>query len=165
MVPIFLLIEKLTKISKLKTSKKAFTLVEIMISVAIIGILTVIAIASVGLISQRGRDTRRIDDMKAWQNAQEIYFTQDEEYYLAAVNGDCTDFDTNIMSGGVVDPKRDSAVFVYSCLASGDQEHYCASARFEGDKNVNCGGCSCDATTCTVSALVDDPYFCVSNLQ
>jgi len=57
-------------------SKKGFTLIEILVVVAIIGLLASIILVGLGSFRARGRDARRIADLREVQNALELYFTK-----------------------------------------------------------------------------------------
>jgi prepilin-type N-terminal cleavage/methylation domain-containing protein len=54
-------------------NKTGFTLVELMISMSIIAILSVILVVSFSNVQKNGRDQRRIADLKAIQSAAEQY--------------------------------------------------------------------------------------------
>ena len=59
-----------------------FTLVELLVTVSIIGILSSITYFSVGNIRQMARDSKRLADMKQLQTALEFYFNQTNGYPL-----------------------------------------------------------------------------------
>lgn len=61
---------------------RGFTLVELLITISIIGILSSITYFSVGNIRQMARDSKRLADMKQLQTALEIYFNQTNGYPL-----------------------------------------------------------------------------------
>lgn len=67
-------------------SKKAFTLVELLVVVAIIGLLAGIAVISVNSLRIKGRDTRRIGDLKQLYKLMAIYADDTE----GATLGTCT---------------------------------------------------------------------------
>lgn len=67
------------------SERKGFTLIEILIVVAIIGILASIAIVGLGPIQKRGRDARRISDLRSIQNGLELYFSKCGYYPGGAV--------------------------------------------------------------------------------
>lgn len=57
-------------------TKKGFTLIEMLIVIAIIGILSSIVLVGLGPVQRRGRDARRISDLRQVQNALELYFNK-----------------------------------------------------------------------------------------
>lgn len=59
---------------KLKTSRKAFTLIEILVVVAIIGVLAAIIIINLDKAQARSRDSRRVADLDALQVALRLYY-------------------------------------------------------------------------------------------
>ena len=67
-------------------TKKAFTLVELLIVIAIIGILTAILTFSFMEAQKRTRDTKRKSDLKTIQVAFEAYKTQKGKYPLQCSN-------------------------------------------------------------------------------
>ncbi len=58
------------------TSGKGFTLIEMLIVIAIIGILASMVLVGLGPVQRRGRDARRISDLKQVQNALELYYNK-----------------------------------------------------------------------------------------
>lgn len=63
--------------------QKGFTLIEMLIVVAIIGILSALILVGLSQFRSRGRDARRIADLKQVQNALEIYYTRNSFYPTA----------------------------------------------------------------------------------
>ena len=57
-----------------KTYKRGFTLIELLVVIAIIGILASIVLASLDSARKKGRDARRISDVKEIQLALELYY-------------------------------------------------------------------------------------------
>lgn len=57
-------------------SKKGFTLIEILIVVAIIAILASSVLVGFGPAQRQGRDARRISDLRQVQNALELYYSK-----------------------------------------------------------------------------------------
>jgi general secretion pathway protein G len=57
-------------------NRKGFTLIEILIVVAIIAILASIVLVGLGPAQQSGRDARRLADLHEIQNALEIYYNK-----------------------------------------------------------------------------------------
>jgi prepilin-type N-terminal cleavage/methylation domain-containing protein len=60
--------------------KKGFTMIELMVVVAIIGILATLILASLGGAKAKTRDARRLSDIKEFQGALENYFAEHGHY-------------------------------------------------------------------------------------
>jgi prepilin-type N-terminal cleavage/methylation domain-containing protein len=65
---------------KQKSSRKGFTLIEMLIVIAIIGILSSIVLVGLGPVQRRGRDARRQSDLRGAQNALELYYNKCGRY-------------------------------------------------------------------------------------
>jgi type II secretion system protein G len=63
-----------------KKNKNGFTLIEVMVAVAIIGILSSVVISSVTESKKRSRDAKRISDINQMKVALELYFDRCGEY-------------------------------------------------------------------------------------
>ncbi len=74
----------------LKTQQKGFTLIELLVVVAIIGLLASIILASLNTARQKGRDARRVSDMKEIQTALELYYSDLNHYPIQATAGVAT---------------------------------------------------------------------------
>ena len=93
-------------------NKKGFTIIELLIVIAIIGLLATISIVALNGARQKGRDAKRVGDIRQIQTALELYYSNYGEYpttlgdsiasgtkiYLADVptaptpaDGDCSD--------------------------------------------------------------------------
>jgi prepilin-type N-terminal cleavage/methylation domain-containing protein len=57
-----------------------FTLIEMLVVVAIIGLLSSIILVGLGDVRKDARDTRRIADIRQLQNALEIYYSTNNSY-------------------------------------------------------------------------------------
>jgi len=71
-----------------------FTLIELLVVIAIISILSSVVLASLNSARQKGRDARRVSDMKQIQLALELYYDNNSQYptngysaLTAALNG------------------------------------------------------------------------------
>lgn len=63
-----------------KKSSKGFTLIELLVVIAIIGVLASIVLASLNTARRKGRDAKRVSDIKQIQTALELYFDSYGEY-------------------------------------------------------------------------------------
>ena len=127
--------------------KSAFSLIELLVVIAIIGILVSVATVSYTTIQKRSRDSRRMTDMKAVQNAFEQYYGDNNMYPT-----DCLLSPVYLPSGFPIDPKNsDPYVYTSSCTAG-----YCYCARLE------MGGGNATNATCTFGS---GSFYCVKNLQ
>jgi type IV pilus assembly protein PilA len=131
--------------------KKGFTLLEILIVIAIIGILISIGVASYSSAQKKSRDSRRRGDLKAVQSAIEQYYSDSPTASYPAAG--CAIPATYLPLGLPVDPK-DVAPYQYSftCATS----TYCICAQLEsGLGNSSSNACAYGAGS----------FYCVSNLQ
>ena len=62
------------------TNKKGFTLIEMLVVVAVISILSGLTLTGIGGFTSRARDTRRIGDVRNIQNYVETYFSRCGHY-------------------------------------------------------------------------------------
>ncbi len=91
--------------------KKAFTLLELLVVIGIIGILVALGTVSYSTAQKKARDAKRKNDLKAIQNALEQYYSVCGFSYPAPVNGNvpssiiCVDPPTTIMASTPKDPK------------------------------------------------------------
>lgn len=140
--------------------KKGFTLMELLIVIALIGILVTMGVASYSTAQIKSRDARRKADMKVFQNAYEQYYSENNGIYPITANPGTLYFPSGVPS----DPKSVSP-YVYNPTfnASGSPYYYCVCATIEGGTGGNansetCGGMgSCSGAACT--------HYCVRNLQ
>lgn len=66
-------------------NKKGFTLIELLVVIAIIGLLSTLAVVALGSVREKGRDTKRVADLKQMSTALELYYTENSAYPEAAV--------------------------------------------------------------------------------
>lgn len=78
--------------------KKGFTLIEVLIVVAIIGILASIILLGLGAFRGKGRDSRRMTDLRQVQNALELYFVKNGYYPNVSSWSELT---TNLVNAGI----------------------------------------------------------------
>ncbi len=78
-----------------KSYKRGFTLIELLVVIAIIGILSSVVLASLNSARKKGRDARRIADVKQLQLALELYYDAFGEYPLVVST-------TTVVSNGYI---------------------------------------------------------------
>ncbi|MEK7110467.1 MAG: type II secretion system protein [Patescibacteria group bacterium] len=61
-------------------ARSAFTLIEMLIVIAVIGILASVVLVGLGPIQRQARDSRRISALRQVQTALELYFTRNGQY-------------------------------------------------------------------------------------
>ncbi len=86
----------------MKKTSNGFTLVEILVVIAIIGILAAIVLASLGTARKKGSDAKIQEQMNSIRNAAESYFTSHSNYGAAGAGAtDCAtgDMTTDATTG------------------------------------------------------------------
>lgn len=132
--------------------KRGFTLIEILIVVAIIGILATMGALAYQTSMRRSRDARRISEIKAMQGAAEQFYIDNGNEYPTGNTCDLIEDYTSGFEAGFVDPQGDA----YDCVFAGTT--YCMCAALEGDGGNDDG-------TCTVGfGTLADSYQCAHNL-
>ena len=84
------------RIKSIRLGSSGFTLIELLVVIAIIGILASIILASLNTARAKGRDARRISDIKQIQLALELYYDANGSFPVSI-------YDTN-GSGGTPSP-------------------------------------------------------------
>ena len=114
-------------------NNKGFTFIEMLIVVAIIGILASIILVGLSGFRNRGRDTRRIADLREVQNGLELYYTKNGTY---PPQNDWVTLSNNLISGGIginVVPNDPSSGWTYCYCVSG--QNYVLGAYLEDNTN------------------------------
>ena len=108
---------------QLTTKKRAFTLIEILVVVAIIGVLAAIVILNLDKAQARSRDARRQADLDGLMKATRMYFTEKKALPVNPTSGSTCRPGTGtclseLVAGGYIqnlplDPKND-ATYIYT---------------------------------------------------
>lgn len=144
-------------------AKAGFTLLELLVTISIIGILLAVGSVSFTSAQKKGRDARRLGDMGAIQKALEECFSLDTRYpgslsYGNALN--CPTSGTTVMGLVPADPKPGQN---YTYTTGGTPPaSYCLCAYLEnsGSGNANNSG---SGGNCSYGGSKN--YFCVNNQQ
>lgn len=139
------------KPSLLSDSKKGFTLLEVLIVIAIIGILVSIGLASYSTAQSKSRDARRRGDLKAIQNAFEQYYADSA---TASYPTTCSSISATYLPAGIPTDPQGAAYTNPTCSATA----YCFCADMESSAADN------SDASCNYSAGTKTRY-CVSQLQ
>ena len=139
--------------------KRGFTLLELLVVISIIGIMIGLGAVSYTTAQKKGRDSRRLGDMRAMQAVYEQYYSDPAHSYQYPL--DCGDaaIAPYAPSGWPDDPKNSTPyVYTTNCSVSG----YCFCAALES--GVGNSGSAADAT-CSGLNSGTTSFFCVKNQQ
>ena len=64
----------------MKNNKKGFTLIELLVVISIIGLLSTISVVALNGARKKGRDAKRVGDIRQMQTALELYFNDNYVY-------------------------------------------------------------------------------------
>lgn len=145
-----------------------FTLVELLISISIIAILSVVLSVSFSSAQKSGRDQRRIADLKAIQNAAEQYFLLNGGYPISAGIAWTGPGSQMILAKFPTDPKSGVGTTTPYRRTTFNINGYCICGQVENYKNGNSEGDSCnfgDAAINNCRITPSNCYFCVKNQQ
>lgn len=146
---------------KRPTQNFGFSLLELLVVISIIGILVAVGTASYTGAQKKVRDSRRMQDLKAIQNAQEQYYITNGSYvHIRAGVSDNTCFGSipEAMDKVPTDPKNVTP-YTYRCFMPVENNRYCAHVLLEASAG-NCGGCTPQGQFSEGAT-----FFCIKNLQ
>ena len=147
----------------MKRGRQGFTLLELLVTISIIGILIGVGSVSFSTAQKRGRDSRRQADMKAMQTSLEQCYALDTRYPASVTEGSAlTCFGTAVTMNSVPSDPKDTYVYTYTVNAAAIKTSYCLCALMEtvGSGNANTAGA---VGVCALGGTKN--YFCVSNQQ
>jgi len=135
--------------------KKGFTLIELMVVVAIIGILMAAGILAFSNAQQNARDSRRRADIDAMSKAMEQFYQNTNSAYPATAASIATYF-----PAGAIPADPQGAQYNFSATAT----TYCTCSTLErtGRGNATALG---SGGTCTYGTGVNANFFCASQRQ
>ena len=123
---------------------RGFTLIELLVVIAIIGILSSVVLASLNSARQKGRDARRISDLKQLQLALELYYDASSSVYptqttAVAVSETSLGGLTPDYISTLPDDPSSGADYYYISATGGTS--YCLAANLEGTPPANADSC------------------------
>ncbi len=130
-----------------------FTLIELLVVISIIGILMAIGAVSYSGTQKKARDTRRRAEMKAVQNAMEMYAANNNGVYIG-----CTDVGGVITVNGTV--VREPVSGDYTCVFTAASNTYCACALLDETTKGNSTNSACAGIGGATGT-----HYCVQQLQ
>lgn len=135
---------------------KAFTLLELLVVIGIIGVMMALATVAYSTTQRSGRDSRRKQDLIAIQNALEQYYSANG---FAYPDGSCNAAEVKayLKSAWPMDPGTNADYLGVGLCSSTSTPNYCICAAMEGGATGNSG------QSCNWSG--GKTYYCVSNLQ
>lgn len=148
-------------------SEKGFTLIELLVVIAIVGLLSGIVVTSMNNSRVKSRDSRRKQDIKAFQTAIEMYNTLNGRYpgNATAILIDSTIIPTTIMTRVPQDPQyiagtgagqsgaASGAARGYWYVSDATGSSYCVGALLETATSGAVLGCSGTHSTSIVDKL------------
>lgn len=149
---------------------RGFTLIELLVVIAIIGILSSVVLASLNSARVKGRDARRISDIKQMQLALELYYDVNQSYIVGTGSASTTLtalVSNNFISSVPQDPTN-TGIYIYSYSSSDSATpavqctvapcaSYILKAVIEGAGATPTG--DVDGTAATLTC--DDPGYCM----
>jgi prepilin-type N-terminal cleavage/methylation domain-containing protein len=161
-----------------KKEHKGFTLIEILIVVAIIAILASVVLIGLGPAQQSGRDARRLSDLRETQNALELYYNAKGTYpNVTAAQGYMNSDAWGALSAalqaadiGITQPLPDdptnNSTYYYGYEASPDLSSYVIGATLENKQNSVFTGYNAPSLNMTLGGgdcqTAKDGVYCLS---
>jgi len=142
--------------------KKGFTLLELLVSISIIGIILGIVSVSFSTAEKNTRDSRRKADIIAIQKSVEQCYVLENEYPETVVSGSSITCATKTTMTNVPEDPKNSGSYVYAYTVSADGLEYCMCGLLE---KVGSGNADSFGASGLCSYLAGSDNFCVSNQQ
>lgn len=150
-----------------KNKNRGFTLIELLIVIAVIGILASLILVGLSSFRARGRDARRIADLKQVQNALELYYAKEGRYPSVSSGSSSSRWQelTSILTGAGIgitqipqDPMGEAHSYDYGVDSSSNPQSYVLSASLEDPNNSSLKN---DIDGFVYGIDCNDPIYCV----
>lgn len=108
---------------------RGFTLIELLVVIAIIGILSSVVLASLNSARVKGRDARRISDVKQLQLALELYQDINQSYVVGSgyASSTLTELVTNNFISSIPSDPTNIGIYQYEYHSANGDGTACAS--------------------------------------
>ena len=122
--------------------RKGFTLVEILVTATIIGLLSTIGISGFQAITRSGRDALRKSDLEQIRSALEIYKSEKQKYPKATTVciPDPVELTSSYINPYPIDPSKTTYKYCYVPAADPALTYAICAHLENGDASDNCGG-------------------------
>ena len=84
--------------------KKSFTLIELLVVIAIIGVLAALIIPSINNARTKARDAKRLEDLRQFSLALEMYYSDNNHYPIWEEGGGLSDSGNPLIIGTTSSP-------------------------------------------------------------
>lgn len=121
-----------------RRNQRGFTLIELLVVVAIIGLLSSVVLASLNTARQKGRDARRIADLKQLQVALELYYASNSNAYPDALSSLAPTYIASVAT----DPQTNASYNYTAYTVSSTVVSYCLGAVMEASAPSPADTCS-----------------------
>jgi type II secretion system protein G len=159
----------------LANRSRGFTLIELLVVIAIIGILSSVVLASLNTARKKGRDARRISDIKQLQLALELYYDTQQSYPatasgIAAASTSLAALVTNNFISSIPSDPTNAGDYVYRYASANGDGTDCATvpcssyvlvAEIEGWATAVPAGDVDDEWAEVPEGTCDDPAYCM----
>ena len=144
-----------------------FTLIELLVVIAIIGILSSVVLASLNSARAKGRDTKRISDMKQLQLALELYYDSNAGYPVAISGTELTG--PGYIPAIPLDPTAATTPYEYAGVSSTETTacttapcpSYVIKANLEDNSHAALDSDEDDADVGDIVCTDTEGYYCV----
>ena len=144
-------------------NRKGFTLIEILIVVFIIGLLASIVLVGLGSFRSRGRDARRVADLRETQNGLELYYGKFGSYPQgdwSSLRQELKDADIGIVNISD-DPSGGATHYTYGS----NGQNYVLGAKLEDSNNQvlkdDIDGSGADTFGVECGTPTNDEFYCI----